>query len=50
VEGSRFDVGKLKDGKARLTDDLWKVIGHHVVELPCPLMQSLSVQAYGRLT
>lgn len=33
VEGSRFDVGKLKYGKARLTNDLWKVIGHHIVEL-----------------
>jgi len=29
VEGSRFGVGKLKYGKTRLTDDLWKVIGNH---------------------
>jgi hypothetical protein len=28
VEGSRFGVGKLKYGKTRLTDDLWKVIGN----------------------
>lgn len=30
VAASRFEAGKLKDGKARLTDGIRKVIGPHV--------------------